>query len=356
MSYWAKEAVRTFQVPSGAKFLLYVLAYRVNVQGVCWPSQRTLCEELNVSESTLRRRIRTLERLGLVETSIRYRNGVKQANQYRLTKVLEQAKTLESEKGHQSNWKGLPVKLEQVTSQPRPIEYKGNRKRNDSEAGVPAQDNPEDVEVSELEERVPRSIEEGQTVADTLQLLAVETTDEQLLEQVKYKTGVPTTASLVRLWKNGMAKYRPGRVLELTGKQNGQLKLFGMRLGANAPAVLLEVLKDWSGFASLAEKQSGQKAPQAPRIDYLLVAAEYAQRFWELEDEEVKKTVAFVTPQIGGDPNSKQVAAGQDDCLTNAKPGKQNLTNAHDEQKEGGLKAKQAALLKALEEDGDGDT
>ena len=58
---------------------VYLYLYdRANREGQCWPAVPTIARDLKLSESTVRRGIRDLERAGLLETKQRYRaNGGK---------------------------------------------------------------------------------------------------------------------------------------------------------------------------------------------------------------------------------------------------------------------------------------
>lgn len=46
---------------------------RANKDGVCWPAIPTIARELNLSEQTVRRGIRDLEKSGCIKTEQRYR-------------------------------------------------------------------------------------------------------------------------------------------------------------------------------------------------------------------------------------------------------------------------------------------
>ena len=58
---------------------------RANKKGECWPSVKTMAEELKMSKSTIRRAIKDLRKEGLIETEQRYRkNGGKSSLCYKL--------------------------------------------------------------------------------------------------------------------------------------------------------------------------------------------------------------------------------------------------------------------------------
>ena len=58
-------------LPSRAIAVYLYLRGRANKEGFCWPAIPTMARELKMSESTVRRGVRDLERLG----SSRWRNG-----------------------------------------------------------------------------------------------------------------------------------------------------------------------------------------------------------------------------------------------------------------------------------------
>ena len=60
---------------------------RANAKGECWPSLKRMAEDLKLSQSTLRRGIKDLERAKLLETKQRYRaNGGKSSLCYTIKK------------------------------------------------------------------------------------------------------------------------------------------------------------------------------------------------------------------------------------------------------------------------------
>ena len=53
---------------------VYVYLYdRANKNGECWPSVSTIAKEIKLSQATVRRAIKDLRKLGLIETTQRYR-------------------------------------------------------------------------------------------------------------------------------------------------------------------------------------------------------------------------------------------------------------------------------------------
>lgn len=68
-----------------AKIVLVVLADHMGPEGECYPSHKTVCERASMSEATVKRQIRHLIGLGLVERIERLRsNGSSASNLYRL--------------------------------------------------------------------------------------------------------------------------------------------------------------------------------------------------------------------------------------------------------------------------------
>ena len=76
------------ELPHRAVCVYHYLANRANRSGECWPSIPTIAQELKLSQATVRRAIRDLEREGLLETAQRYRpNGGKSSLLYSLPAV-----------------------------------------------------------------------------------------------------------------------------------------------------------------------------------------------------------------------------------------------------------------------------
>lgn len=68
-------------VPTTAKFVLMVLAFRANAQAQCWPSMATLSKDLDMSDTSIRKYLKLLEREGLI--TIERRQG--QSSLYTIT-------------------------------------------------------------------------------------------------------------------------------------------------------------------------------------------------------------------------------------------------------------------------------
>ena len=55
---------------------VYAYLYdRANKNGECWPSVATIAKEIKLSQATVRRAIRDLRKVKLIETKQRYRNN-----------------------------------------------------------------------------------------------------------------------------------------------------------------------------------------------------------------------------------------------------------------------------------------
>lgn len=69
-----------------AKLLLLKLADQANDDGVCWPSRATLAEAIETSEATVKRRVKVLVELGLIEVRQRWseQSGHFSSNEYHL--------------------------------------------------------------------------------------------------------------------------------------------------------------------------------------------------------------------------------------------------------------------------------
>lgn len=60
---------------------------RANREGICWPGINRIATDLHRSRSTVKRAIRDLKSLGLVQTEQRLRpNGAKSSLEYRLSR------------------------------------------------------------------------------------------------------------------------------------------------------------------------------------------------------------------------------------------------------------------------------
>lgn len=62
-------------LPHRAISVYIYLADRANKDGICWPSIPTIAKDLKLSESTTRRALKDLRRVGLVLTEQRYRDN-----------------------------------------------------------------------------------------------------------------------------------------------------------------------------------------------------------------------------------------------------------------------------------------
>lgn len=60
MSYF-KSGYSDTELPARARLVYMYLRDRVNMNGVCWPSIRTIGRDLNLSRSTVKRALRCLE-------------------------------------------------------------------------------------------------------------------------------------------------------------------------------------------------------------------------------------------------------------------------------------------------------
>ena len=70
-------------LPSRAIAVYLYLRGRANREGVCWPAISTMARELKMSESTVRRGVRDLERAGFLAVEERFRwNHADSSNKY----------------------------------------------------------------------------------------------------------------------------------------------------------------------------------------------------------------------------------------------------------------------------------
>lgn len=72
-------------VPHRAVAVYQYLAERANKKGECWPAVPTIAEDIKLSESTVRRAVKDLKKVGLLSTQQRFReNGGKSSLCYTL--------------------------------------------------------------------------------------------------------------------------------------------------------------------------------------------------------------------------------------------------------------------------------
>ena len=68
-----RSKIYKMDLPHRAIAVYCYLDDRANKDGVCWPAIPTIARELNLSEQTVRRGIRDLEKRGCIKTEQRYR-------------------------------------------------------------------------------------------------------------------------------------------------------------------------------------------------------------------------------------------------------------------------------------------
>lgn len=73
-------------LPNRAIAVYLYLRGRANKEGVCWPAIPTMARELKISESTVRRGVRDLQKAGFLIVEERFRwNQADSSNRYVLT-------------------------------------------------------------------------------------------------------------------------------------------------------------------------------------------------------------------------------------------------------------------------------
>ncbi len=148
-----------------AKLLLITIAEAASIEEAeCWPSIATLCRRVEASETTVKRKVRQLEELGLLTVTQRSRgNGSSTSNLYRLNMTGGGSKL---NPGEGSNLEGGGVQIEPpggskaatppgVQSCDPPRKVRGNRQEEGDSAGAAAGDHKRFVElwVKAYEER-----------------------------------------------------------------------------------------------------------------------------------------------------------------------------------------------------------
>jgi len=118
---WARRVPPSAGAAGAA--VLRLLADRANENGVCWPGVARIARETNLSVSTVRRALRRLEALELVETTYTGRSST-----YRV--CFEGPRNLSLEDLERSQW---PVRAVTVTAQ----SGRGDR-RSSQEVGMQA--------------------------------------------------------------------------------------------------------------------------------------------------------------------------------------------------------------------------
>lgn len=91
---------------AAAKAVLVSLADQANDDGVCWPSQQSLCERTCLGERAVRSALRWLEQAGLLSTDVRHdKRGRRSSNCYTVTPqnfCPERATAVGGDSGHSS--------------------------------------------------------------------------------------------------------------------------------------------------------------------------------------------------------------------------------------------------------------
>lgn len=67
------DKIYQLELPHRAVAVYCYLYERANKEGECWPAIPTIAREIKLSEATVRRAIRDLERASLIDTEQRYR-------------------------------------------------------------------------------------------------------------------------------------------------------------------------------------------------------------------------------------------------------------------------------------------
>ena len=83
MGYY--ESIYAADLPHRARTVYMYLKDRANSDGVCWPGIKTIAGELGLSQSTVRRAIKNLEKGGWIIKTPRHRdNGSSTSNFYKV--------------------------------------------------------------------------------------------------------------------------------------------------------------------------------------------------------------------------------------------------------------------------------
>ena len=67
------ERIKDLNLSHRAVVVYYYLCERANKEGKCWPAIPTIAEEIKLSQQTVRRAIRDLEKSGCIQTEQRFR-------------------------------------------------------------------------------------------------------------------------------------------------------------------------------------------------------------------------------------------------------------------------------------------
>jgi DNA-binding MarR family transcriptional regulator len=89
MSSYYKSVWESGQL-SGAKLLIVLsLAYQLDTDGVCYPSQRSIAERCRLSEDAVKRNLRALAQEGYLSIIPRFdENGGRVSNSYQINKEV----------------------------------------------------------------------------------------------------------------------------------------------------------------------------------------------------------------------------------------------------------------------------
>lgn len=81
------DKIYQMELPHRAIAVYCYLYERANKEGECWPAIPTIADEIKLSEQTVRRAIRDLEKSGCIKTEQRYRTkGGKSSLLFRILK------------------------------------------------------------------------------------------------------------------------------------------------------------------------------------------------------------------------------------------------------------------------------
>lgn len=84
MSFQAMAWAVGQKLPTKEKIILLMMANYADENGKCWPSMNRLCDDTGMKKDSVIRAIKSLESLGLIETSRRKVEGVNLPNNYHL--------------------------------------------------------------------------------------------------------------------------------------------------------------------------------------------------------------------------------------------------------------------------------
>lgn len=284
------DRLQHLDLSTAERLTLIVIADHANpTTGNAWPSRERLMRCTGLSRATLPRVLASLVRLGLLESLPR--TGF--TTMYRLP-------DLETEQG------GLQVSRGEATGEPtggyavaieQEQENKTNGNGKSKEAEVTSTSAPPALSgiSKEPTEEDQMKLPGGISVSEIAALAQKEfdnITDEMIVD-VPRVNGRFTANGLAECWRKAHGVYREGFHAGCSVKQKGQLSAAYKTVGDSMPALILGVLRDWSGFIGYAAHTAGAfHMPTHPTVAFFVQYIGAASNFLIAKENSAKALAA----------------------------------------------------------------